>query len=78
MLSRRRRLEKLEKSPLFQPPPDPFRAVTALAPREMSAEHLELLAAVVGVMSCDDRRVLGVLLRCGALGLLLSSCSSDI
>lgn len=48
MLSRRRRLERLEKSPLFQPPPDPFQAVTALAVREISDEHLGLLAAVAG------------------------------
>lgn len=44
MLSRRRRLSRLERAPLFQPPPDPFQAVTALALREISDEHLDLLA----------------------------------
>lgn len=34
-----------------------------------------VLAAKVGVRSRADRRVLGALLRCGALGLLLSSCT---
>jgi CubicO group peptidase (beta-lactamase class C family) len=34
-----------------------------------------LVLAAVGLMSRADRRVLGVLLRCGALGLLLSSCT---
>lgn len=34
-----------------------------------------VLAAAVGVMPRADRRALGALLRCGALGLLLSSCT---
>lgn len=46
MLSRRRRLERLEKSPLFQPPPDPFEAVTARALEAISIEHLDLLEVV--------------------------------
>jgi hypothetical protein len=48
MLNRRRRLEILERSPLFQPPPDPLPVVASLALKEISDEHFELLATVVG------------------------------
>ena len=46
MLSRRRRLRRLERSPLFQPPPDPWDAIVRLALQEVSDEHLELLIGV--------------------------------
>jgi hypothetical protein len=48
MLSRRRRLRKLERSPLFQPPPDPWDEIVCLALQELSDEHFELLRGVVG------------------------------
>jgi hypothetical protein len=46
MLSHRRRLERLERSPRFQPPPNPSNAIVSLALRELSDEHLELLMDV--------------------------------
>ena len=41
----------------------------------MQLDAMLVLASAVGVMSRADRRVLGALLRCVALGLLLSSCT---
>jgi hypothetical protein len=46
MLSRRRRLRRLERSPAFQPPPDPSDAIVRLALQDISDEHLELLIGV--------------------------------
>ena len=46
MLSRRRRLRKLERSPSFQPPPDPSEAIVRLALQKLSNEHLDLLHGV--------------------------------
>lgn len=46
MLSRHRRLRRLEKSPLFQPPAEEASAIGVLALQELSTEHLALLIAV--------------------------------
>ena len=46
MLSRRRRLRRLERSPAFQPPPDPSDAIVRLALQKLSDEQLELLLGV--------------------------------
>ena len=43
MLSRHRRLRRLERSPLFQPPAEPILAISVLALQQLSNEHLELL-----------------------------------
>ena len=47
MLSRRRRLRKLERSPSFQPPADPTDAIVRLALQKLSDEQLDLLRGVV-------------------------------
>jgi hypothetical protein len=46
MLSRRRRLRRLERSPAFQPPPDPSDAIVRLALQKLSDEQLDLLQGV--------------------------------
>ena len=46
MLSRRRRLRRLERSPSFQPPPNPSDAMVRLALQKLSDEHLDLLHGV--------------------------------
>ena len=46
MLSRRRRLRRLERSPAFQPPPDPSDAIVRLALQKLSDEELNLLQGV--------------------------------
>jgi hypothetical protein len=48
MLRHRRRLARLEKSALFQPPPDASATIASLALQELSDEHLELLSSVAG------------------------------
>ena len=44
----------------------------------MQPGGMRVLAGAVGVMPRAARRVLGLILRCGALGLLLSSCTADL
>ena len=47
MLSRRRRLRRLERSPVFQPPPNPSDAIVRLALQKLSDEHLDALQGVI-------------------------------
>ena len=47
MLSRRRRLRRLERSPSFQPPADPADAIVRLALQKLSDEQLDVLQGVV-------------------------------
>jgi hypothetical protein len=47
MLSLRRRLSKLERSPYFQRPPDSFDPITMLALDQLTDEQLDLLILVV-------------------------------
>jgi hypothetical protein len=47
MLSLRRRLSRLERSPFFQRPPDSFDPIKILALEQMTDENLELLRIVV-------------------------------
>jgi hypothetical protein len=46
MLSLRQRLRRLERSPLFQHPPDPVNQIVTLVLRQVSDEDLESLIRV--------------------------------